>query len=565
MTVENLEIKVKTDAGDAATQLRSIASAIGSIETKASGASGGARQTAKAVQNVGEAAKKANKPLGNFISSLKRIVFYRIIRSIIKDITGAFSEGLNWAYQFSAGIATEGHRFAEALDSMKTAGSTMKAQIGSAFIGLLAAIAPVINQIISLVTRLADALSQIFAVFTGSTYLKAATIPQKWADAAGGAGRAAKEWKNQLLGFDEINRLNEPSQGGGGGSAAPIDPSQMFTDSPLSDWAQKVKDNLALIETVASGFALGIGLILLLSGANIPLGLGLVALGALGLAHALTEDWSAVDTNVATVLHNILFSVGSSLLAVGAVLAFSGANIPLGIGLMAVGAASLFTAAAIRWGLDGEVGKALSGVARTASMYLFAIGLILALTGVAMPLGVAMMGASIVGYATTIDWDSMLKGIKGAWQRIKDYYNEHIKKFFTKEWWQEKIDNMLNIRWPHIPLPHFSVTWEDAGPIASFFGFSQVPHIGVQFYAEGGFPTEGSLFFANEAGPELVGTMGGRNAVANQQEITEGIRQGVYDAVTAAMSNGERDINVKVYLDSREIKAGQERLARAWG
>ena len=88
-----------------------------------------------------------------------------------------------------------------------------------------------------------------------------------------------------------------------------------------------------------------------------------------------------------------------------------------------------------------------------------------------------------------------------------------------------------------------------------------IPH-----YATGGFPEEGQLFFANEGtAPEMVGQMGGHAAVANNDQIVEGIRQGVYDAVMAANSNGNSDVSVKVYLDSREIRAGQERLARAWG
>ncbi len=70
---------------------------------------------------------------------------------------------------------------------------------------------------------------------------------------------------------------------------------------------------------------------------------------------------------------------------------------------------------------------------------------------------------------------------------------------------------------------------------------------------------------AREAGPELVGTVGGRTAVANNDQIVEGIRQGVYEAVTAANGSGNNDVSVRVYLDSREIKAGQTRVNRAWG
>ena len=39
-----------------------------------------------------------------------------------------------------------------------------------------------------------------------------------------------------------------------------------------------------------------------------------------------------------------------------------------------------------------------------------------------------------------------------------------------------------------------------------------------------------------EAGPEMVGSIGGRTAVANNDQIVAGIRQGVYEAVVAALS-----------------------------
>ena len=87
----------------------------------------------------------------------------------------------------------------------------------------------------------------------------------------------------------------------------------------------------------------------------------------------------------------------------------------------------------------------------------------------------------------------------------------------------------------------------------------------LQGFASGGYPDEGQLFVARESGAEMVGTIGGHTAVANNDQIVEGIRQGVYDAVVAANGNGNNDVNVKVYLDSREIKSGLNRLNRALG
>lgn len=56
----------------------------------------------------------------------------------------------------------------------------------------------------------------------------------------------------------------------------------------------------------------------------------------------------------------------------------------------------------------------------------------------------------------------------------------------------------------------------------------------MQKKAEGGFVDTGQMFIAREAGPELVGTMGGRTAVANNDQITSGI----YRAVLQALRDG---------------------------
>ncbi|MEG1754248.1 MAG: hypothetical protein RR234_10080, partial [Christensenella sp.] len=63
---------------------------------------------------------------------------------------------------------------------------------------------------------------------------------------------------------------------------------------------------------------------------------------------------------------------------------------------------------------------------------------------------------------------------------------------------------------------------------------------------------------ANEAGPELVGNIGNRTAVANNDQITSGIEQAVYRAMMSVMSQQqERPIlvnaNVAVDLDGQVV------------
>lgn len=57
-------------------------------------------------------------------------------------------------------------------------------------------------------------------------------------------------------------------------------------------------------------------------------------------------------------------------------------------------------------------------------------------------------------------------------------------------------------------------------------------------YATGGFPEMGELFVAREAGPEMVGNIGGRTAVANNDQIVQAVSQGVAMAVASVMGSG---------------------------
>lgn len=87
----------------------------------------------------------------------------------------------------------------------------------------------------------------------------------------------------------------------------------------------------------------------------------------------------------------------------------------------------------------------------------------------------------------------------------------------------------------------------------------------LKSYATGGFPEEGQLFIAREAGAEMVGSLGGRTAVANNDQIVEGIRAGVYDAVVDAMGQTGGKQGVTVYLDGKKIYQNQRRVAKRTG
>lgn len=93
-------------------------------------------------------------------------------------------------------------------------------------------------------------------------------------------------------------------------------------------------------------------------------------------------------------------------------------------------------------------------------------------------------------------------------------------------------------------------------------------------YAEGGFVTSGQLFIARESGPEMVGTMGGQTAVANNEQIVAGITSGVAQAnrTTDALLREQNTLlrallekEVGVSLDGQQLAASINRASRQQG
>lgn len=185
-----------------------------------------------AIKSVGNSAKSSSGFLSGLFNSIKRIAVYRLLRTAIKELTQAFNEGLTNAYNFSRGISGT---LANAMDGLASSSLKMKNQLGAAFGNLLQIVTPILLQIIDLVTRAASAISALLSAFGGGQYLVANDVAASWDKATG----AAKKYRNTILGFDEINRLDEPS-GGGGGST--VDASNMFHVEELPGWAQKIKD-----------------------------------------------------------------------------------------------------------------------------------------------------------------------------------------------------------------------------------------------------------------------------------------------------------------------------------
>lgn len=83
--------------------------------------------------------------------------------------------------------------------------------------------------------------------------------------------------------------------------------------------------------------------------------------------------------------------------------------------------------------------------------------------------------------------------------------------------------------------------------------WADISSFGILGYADGGFPDYGDLFIANERGPELVGTIGNRTAVANSSSIETAIYNAVRSAMSDSAGGQSADIHVTVDIDGDTV------------
>ena len=197
------------------------------------------------IKALTERVKAATGAFSKLGAAFKRIVFYRFIRSVIREIGDAFKYGVNNLYAWSQ--AADG-RFAASMDRISTAFAYFKNSIGAAVAPLINALAPAIDYVIDKAVALLNVINQLFARLTGATYwTKAIKQANAYGDAASSAGGAAKEALRYLAPFDELNVLpsdNGSGGGGGGGGASGgglFEIQQDFSES-VSNFAQMVKD-----------------------------------------------------------------------------------------------------------------------------------------------------------------------------------------------------------------------------------------------------------------------------------------------------------------------------------
>lgn len=414
-----------------------------------------------------------------------------------------------------------------------------------------------VNVLTQVVQVLANAMSLLFgkSVKDSAAAAKALNDEKK---AINGVGSAAKKATGFLASFDEVNQVQDTDTSGSGASSSGIEADFSGFDGAM------VQSELDKLTAILGGALFAVGAVLAFSGVNIPLGITLMALGAAIMYKEAAQNWEQLPNLLREVVSGVLTLAGMVAVVVGLCLALSGTNIPLGLGLVAIGAASIAAASSLNWDELGNTvaqrlaqigliiapciavvgvfmlltgnfplgvgmiiaGAAIFGVSEAVLNWdelgntvteklgnissiigglLAVVGVVLMLTGVAFPLGLAMViagsalliggsiaaqwdsvpntvrdkmalilkviggflvvlgvillftgigvplglglilaGAGLLGVsAVTANWDFLTQKVKDCWASIKKYYNEHIKKYLSIEYWKGKAGGII--------------------------------------------------------------------------------------------------------------------------
>ena len=590
-TAEISEQKEKVRALSA--QLSPDAGSMKSVEKATAGAATNA-------SSMAEATKRASVAAGHFqkriVGLVKRVFVFGLVLRALRATLEYIGKALKANEQFNAELAR------------------LKGALLTALQSISEVLLPALLAIMRIATAVAQVIAHVFARISGksaSVYAANAKALYEQANATAELGKAAKKTQRSLAAFDEINKLDNTEE-----DETPVIAASApnFSDFDTETFQQTIDELTVYI----SAAALVLGVILLLSGANIPLGLGLIALGAIGLATEIKEDWDTVK-RILEEKAGLIAGISAVLLIIGMALAFSGANIPLGIGLMAVGAVGLAAVAAVNW---DTISQALQGpigvITAVTSVLLLAIGLVLVFTGVGVPLGLRTILAGAAGLATTVaaNWDSIVKfmetplgqiiklagklvlgimlvctgvsiplgialivdavagivqeasvngdeivrQISGVWDSIKKWWDDNVAQVFTKKYWADKfsvIKDALPESWKSainevIELVNKFIGWMndklhlkwDAFTIG---GYEIAPAVDYQLFSfpKSPYLAQGAVLPANKPFLAMVGDQKhGTNVEAPLATIQEAVAVVMEDMIASNMAGHEATVAV---------------------
>lgn len=210
------------------------------------------------------------------------------------------------------------------------------------------------------------------------------------------------------------------------------------------------KENTGLIVGVSSALLI-IGIILCATGVMLPLGIGLIAFGAGSLVSQAVINWDTIKTKISNFFKDnagLITGVSTALLVIGIILCMTGGALPMGVGLIIAGSVGLATEVALNWDtIKTKVSSAFDAVSTWIKTWgLLVLGIILVVSGVGLGLGLALIKKAGYNLTQAQDplWNTITTKIQEAWNNVKTFWNTHIAKYFTAQWWSDLARQMGN-------------------------------------------------------------------------------------------------------------------------
>ena len=490
-------------------------------------------EAAENVKDIGKNAKSALNPIEKLASRLKNILVYRVLRNIISGMGNAIKEGFTNLEQWDRKAGNTG--FADAMDRARESLTVLKnslAVVGAPFLEFLISI---LQKVAQMAMNVANAISRVIAIISGKDTYRAV----EWADysakatddyghSLGKAAKDAKEFKRQLMGFDEINNITAQndsgtgSGGGGGASNGGFNFKDMFSNENVGDTSKFS----AILQAIIDKF----------DGVRNAIKNVIAAAKNLweklkkNFASPLKTIWEGVVAVIDTTIGLIAQVLESGLNIVAVLMDIFGVAIDIGGEFKVWDTVAKIIKAAligVAWVID-EIRK----------------GVILVETGfkivghVIEAIGDTLKNVKLL-LQGKIGVDEFKRNMQQVGDNLKQNINntladakQKLREVFEHQW-QLSINGKLHLNEVYADLGNAKIT--------------------VEKYANGGMPETGELYFARESGPELVGTIGGHNAVANNADIVAAVSSGVASAVASVLGNGNTNVEVVLEGDARGL------------
>jgi len=478
--------------GKATPQVEQLSKKMDDVSRSTKSASKNTDRLKESTKSLGKSAKSTTSAFGKLTSAIKRIMFYRAIRSMIKKITESIAEGTKNAYIFSKQFGD--NTFANNMDSMASSAMYLKNSIGAISVQLLNSILPILTVIVDKIADFNNKIAETIAYLKGeNTYMKALkTSETAYADAM---EKVAKANEHAIASFDELNLIKTSKSADNNTNY-----SKMFEEVKTSANTVAKAIKQGDWQTAGQLFAQKINGVLD-SGINFIKKFNTYEIGK-AISNFLSGgingiNWGNIITLAETAINKILDL-------------FIGFTLNSNLGDMAVN-------------LTNSICKAIDDIDLTKIMA--RIGALFASIIIMLPDLIVALFESVERLLASLFNKLDLWAIGDIFEKMANKTAEGRKRYKQNilEPAQNWIKNALS-----------SVTGEK--------------------YAGGGYPRTGQMFVAREAGPELVGSIGGRTAVANNDQIVEAVSIGVYNAVVDAMSKTSQSQGKQsIIINGREI------------